>query len=264
VGTDGAFTGAVAHLGYPLFFKENHLHKVYGNMPSNYQIQTTACRGVQRGCHKSLAIVGETLFYKSRAAVCAYDGSLPAEISSALGNIAYTDAVSGVLGNKYYISMATHEKAVHTFVFDTARSLWHKEVGIDPLAYCNASGVLYFIDRSQGEIRPVRATLSDGGESVRWMAESGLWGESSPEKRYISRLDVVMWLDMASEIDFYIEYDSSGRWEHLFHMVGTSLYSFSVPIRPRRCHHFRLKVCGEGDAKVFSISKTIEAGSVMR
>ena len=43
VGTDGVFTGAITHMGYPLFFKENYLHKVYGNYPANYQIQTTAC-----------------------------------------------------------------------------------------------------------------------------------------------------------------------------------------------------------------------------
>ena len=100
-GTDGQFTGAITHLGYPLFFKENCVHKVYGNYPANYQIQTTTCRGVQKGCHKSLAIVNETLFYKSRSAVCAYDGSLPSEISSALGDVVYGNAVAGVIGNKY-------------------------------------------------------------------------------------------------------------------------------------------------------------------
>ena len=47
-GTDGQWTGAITHLGYPLFFKENCLHKVYGTFPSNFQIQTTTCRGVQK------------------------------------------------------------------------------------------------------------------------------------------------------------------------------------------------------------------------
>jgi hypothetical protein len=98
VGSDGKFTGAITHLGYPLFFKENYLHKVYGNYPANYQVQTNACRGVQDGSEKSLAIVNEVLYYKSRNAVCAYDGSLPAEISSALGDSSYFDAVAGSHG----------------------------------------------------------------------------------------------------------------------------------------------------------------------
>ena len=71
VGTDGQFTGAITHLGYPIFFKEGCMHKVYGDsLP--FGVQDTACRGVQKGCGGSLAIVNEVLYYKSRSAVCAY------------------------------------------------------------------------------------------------------------------------------------------------------------------------------------------------
>lgn len=94
LGSDGQFTGAISHSGHPIFFKENCMHKVYGQMPSNFQVQTTVCRGVQRGCGKSLAIVNEILYYKSQHAICAYDGSLPTEISGALGEIQYGNAVA--------------------------------------------------------------------------------------------------------------------------------------------------------------------------
>ena len=69
VGTDGQFTGAISYLGQPLFFKENCLHMVFGRFPSEYQIQDTACRGVQKGSEKSLAMVNEVLYYKSRTGV---------------------------------------------------------------------------------------------------------------------------------------------------------------------------------------------------
>ena len=36
LGTDGKFTGAITHMGYPLFFKENCLHKVYGDYPAQF------------------------------------------------------------------------------------------------------------------------------------------------------------------------------------------------------------------------------------
>ena len=137
VGTDGQFTGAITHLGYPLFFKENCMHKVYGNYPSNYQIQTTTCRGVQKGCGRSLAIVNEVLYYKSRNGVCAYDGSLPAEISAQLGDIAYSDAVAGSHGNKYYISMKDEADLYHLFVYDAQRGLWHKEDNTKVEAFCS-------------------------------------------------------------------------------------------------------------------------------
>jgi hypothetical protein len=70
-----------------------------------------------------------------------------------------------------------------------------------------------------------------------------------------------MSLDIGSTVEFYIQYDQVDMWEHLFTMTGTSLRTFSVPIRPKRCDHMKLRIEGVGDAKIYSISKTIEQGS---
>ena len=155
VGTDGQFTGAVTHLGYPIFFKENCMHKVYGNYPANYQIQTTHCRGVQKNCSKSLAIVNEILYYKARSAVCVYDGSLPVEISSAFGDITYTNAVAGTVKNKYYISMMDNNGEYQLFVYDTKRGLWHKEDNTHVLDFCTYRGELYYIDSKNNQIKTI-------------------------------------------------------------------------------------------------------------
>ena len=261
LGSDGQFTGAVTHLGYPLFFKENCVHKVYGNYPANYQIQTTACRGVQKGCEKSLAIVNETLFYKSRASVCAYDGSLPTEVSSALGEVTYSDAVAGVLGNKYYISMKDESGMYHLFVFDTARGMWHREDNTQVVEFCTCRGDLYFIDYQDNQIKTVRGSGTADTSAISWEAVTGLIGTNSPDKKYISRLDVRLSLGLGTKVTFYAEYDSGGVWEHLFTMEGTTLRTFAIPIRPKRCDHMRLKVVGVGEAKIFSVCKTIEQGS---
>lgn len=260
-GTDGQFTGAITHLGYPLFFKENCLHKIYGNYPANYQIQTTTCRGVQKGCDKSLDIVNEVLFYKSRSAVCAYDGSLPAEISSALGEVSYHDAVAGHLGNKYYISMKDESETPHLFVYDTASGMWHREDNTKADCFCNCRGELYYIDVADKKIKTVNGGGTAESGAIDWMAETGVIGTAMPDKKYISRLSVRMALDAGSKVDFYIQYDSMGSWEHVSTMTGITLRSFTVPIRTRRCDHFRLKIVGRGDAKIYSITKTIEQGS---
>jgi len=261
VGTDGPFTGAVTHMGYPIFFKESCMHKVYGNYPANYQIQTTACRGVQRGCARSLAIVNEVLYYKARSAVCAYDGSLPVEISSALGDVQYSAAKAGALGNKYYISMQDMNGKHHLFVYDTLKGMWHREDNTNALAFCNFRGDLYYIDGADKKIKSVLGSGTPDTSPVKWMAETGIIGTDSPDKKYISRLDVRMYLDMGTRVFFYIQYDSSGAWEHLFTMNGDRLRSFAVPIRPRRCDHLRLRIEGEGGANIYSICKTIEQGS---
>ena len=261
VGTDGQFTGAITHLGYPLFFKENYLHKIYGNYPANYQIQTTACRGVQKGCSKSLAIVNEVLYYKARSGICAYDGSLPVEMSSALGEINYHNAVAGVLGNKYYISMSDDDEKYHLFVYDTKKGMWHREDDTQAVDFCNCRGDLYYIDHADNQIKAVRGTGVPEGDPIHWVAITGIIGTDSPDKKYISRMDVRMSLQVGTRVIFSAEYDSSGVWEHLFTMAGTNLRSFAVPIRPRRCDHLRLRIEGQGEAKIYSICKTIEQGS---
>lgn len=261
LGSDGQFTGAITHLGYPLFFKEGCVHKVYGNYPSNYQIQTTALRGVQKGCDRSMAIVNEVLYYKARHAICAYDGSLPTEISSVLGNVAYSDAVAGAHGNKYYISMKDAAGEYHLFVYDTTKGMWHKEDNLRSDAFCSCKGELYCIDHDSGKIITMLGSATADTKSVEWMVQTGIIGTSIPDMKYISRLLVRMQLEIGTRVRFYAQYNSVGGWEPLGTISGTNLRTFLLPIRPRRCDHMRLRIEGVGDAKIYSITKTIEQGS---
>lgn len=260
-GTDGQFTGAITHLGYPLFFKENCIHKVYGSYPANFQIQTTACRGVQKGCGQSLAIVNETLFYKARSGICAYDGSLPTEASYCLGNETYSNAVAGAVGNKYYISMLDAGGDWNLFVYDTSKGLWHKEDNFHATAFCACRGELYALQDGSNEIVTMLGSGTKDTAQVAWMAQTGEIGISSADMKYISRLTVRMAMDIGTEARFYAQYDFSDEWEPLCNMCSTNLRSFSIPIRPRRCDHLKLRIEGEGAAKIYAITKTIEQGS---
>ena len=259
VGTDGQFTGAITHMGYPLFFKENCVHKVYGNYPANFQIQTTACRGVQKGCDKSLAIVNETLFYKARNAVCAYDGSLPTEASYALGNEAYSEAVGGAHGNKYYISMKDAAGEANLFVYDIAKGMWHKEDDLQADSFCSCRGELYAI--SNGKIITMLGSGTKDIADVDWMVETGEIGISTPDMKYISRITIRMFMDLDAEVGIYAQYDFSDEWECQCVLRSSNLRSFSIPIRPKRCDHMKLRIEGVGAAKIYSITKTIEQGS---
>ena len=237
------------------------MHKVYGDYPANFQIQTTPCRGVQKGCGRSLAIVNEILYYKARSGICAYDGSLPVEMSSALGEAAYYNAVAGALGNKYYISMSDANERYHLFVYDTLKGMWHREDNTEALCFCNCRGDLYYIDYTSNQIKTVRGTGVAETEPIKWEAITGIIGTDSPDKKYLSRMDVRMSLEVGARVSFYAEYDSSGEWEYLFTMDGVNLKTFPVSIKPQRCDHMRIKIIGTGDAKIFSICKTIEQGS---
>lgn len=260
-GTDGQFTGAIAMPGYVVFFKENCLHKVYGNYPANFQIQTTNCRGVQRGCERSLAIVNEVIYYKARHAICAYDGSLPTEISAVLGEERYRNAVAGAHGNKYYISMEDSSGNYQLFVCDTAKGIWHKEDNLRADAFCSCRDELYCIDHDTKQIITMLGSGTQDTGKVSWMVQTGIIGTDMPDMKYISRLTVRMSLEVGARVRFLAQYNSMGSWEHLGTISGTNIRSFSIPIRPKRCDHLRLRIEGIGDAKIYSITKTIEQGS---
>lgn len=261
VGSDGPFTGAITHLGYPCFFKEHVLHKVYISEIGAHGIQDTACRGVQRGSGRSLAIVGEILYYKARHAVCAYDGSLPVEVSSALGEILYGNAVAGAIGNKYYISMEDSTGASHLFVYDAAKGMWHREDGFRAESFCACRESLFAIEEGSVKIRVLKGAGTADEGKIRWMAETGPMGIEMPDQKYISRITLRLSLEMGARLRISIQYDSMGSWQGLCNLSGVSLRSYSLPIRPRRCDHFRLRIEGEGDCRIYSITKTIEGGS---
>jgi len=264
VGTDGPFTGAIAHMGFPLFFKENHLHKIYISDTGGHKIVDTACRGVQKGCKRSLAIVGEVLYYKSLTGICVYDGSLPEWISQAFGNVMYKNAVAGAHGSKYYVSMQGPSGEWHLFVYDTEKGLWHREDDLQVDTFCSCRGVLYAIKHGTGEILTLCGDISEKPEQIEWLAQSGMLGLSMSDRKYISRLQLRLQLPVGSVLSCWAEYDSSGRWVHLFTVAGRGTRAVTFPIKPVRCDHMRLRLEGRGDMKLFSITKTIEGGSDIR
>ena len=234
---------------------------VYGNYPAEYQVQDTACRGVQKGSEKSLAMVNEVLYYKSRTGVCAYNGSLPAEISANLGEVSYNKAVACSHKGKYYISMCdVGANEFILFAYDTEKALWHKEDNTRITAFCSINEELYFINGTN-KIFSMFGSGTKDEKTVEWMAETGIIGCSTPDKKYLSRLSVRLSMEIGTRVHIYIDYDSSGSWESVCSITGHKLNAFTLPIRPRRCDHLRLKIVGNGNAKIYSISKTLEQGS---
>jgi hypothetical protein len=267
IGSDGKFTGAITYLGYPIFFKEDCLIKISVSGAGAHQTKETKCRGVQNGSEGSLAILNETLYYKSSTGVCSYAGSLPVGISDELGEVRYYDAVAGTINNRYYISMRDKEGEYHMFVYDQKMGIWCREDNTQVLYFCKHGDDLYYIDVADNKMKSVRGTLLYDVQDkamegkVEWYAESGNIGYSSPDNKYVSRINVRISLDVGTNADFYLMYDSSGKWEHIFNMSGKGTRTFTIPVIPKRCDHFKYKLVGEGGSKIHSITKTIEQGS---
>lgn len=289
VGIEGKFTGAISHLGYVLFFKENAIIKVYGTDPSNYTITTTRCRGVQDGSERSLITINEILYYKAVNSICSYDGSLPQNISTDLGNELYFEARAGYCKEKYYVCMRNSNYEWRLFVYDTIKGMWHVEDRQEIQCFANAGGGLYFIDKNDylmvvntdalvntifpsmpddrylypaNDIYPNQNYIYDKESCVEWEAETGDIGLDTPDTKYMTGLMVRLVVDNHAQMKMYLQYDSAGVWEEVINIQASDVKrTVNVPIRLRRCDHVKIKMAGIGDCKVYSITKKLKEGS---
>ena len=261
-GTDGVWTGAVTYLGYPLFFKENYVHKVYISSGGAHQIVSMAIDGVQKGSDTSFAIVNDYLFYKSKTGINRFDGTQAVNISSDLGNEQYCDAVGGRLGEKYYVSMKDINEKWHLFVYDVKRGLWIREDNTMALYFADIDNELYYIDGDSTELKTINGTEGKEEDKFPWKIVFGDIGYEYFQKKYLSRFNIRMSLEEDGWAEIYTEYDSNGIWEKRGTINGTGISrTFTLPIIPRRCDHIRIKIEGSGEFKLYSISKILEIGS---
>lgn len=258
VGSDGVWTGAVHYGREVLFFKENCIHKLYGSLPSDYQLIELKHRGIQRGSEGSAVIVNETLFYKTATDIVYYDGSLPVGISYQLGERSYRNAVAGSIGNKYYICMQDEQGNYSLFVYDISKQLWHKEDNIKIEAFCRVDNNLFAV---VGNVLLDLMGVGSQENDFEWYAETGEIGYSYSDNKYVGRILVRLFKPLTSEIRLLIKYDDMTEWESVAEITGGGTRSYSIPIIPRRCDHFRVRIEGVGDCKIYSISKVLDIGS---
>lgn len=261
VGTDGPWTGAINYLGYPTFFKENHIHRVSVSAAGAHQIVDTPARGVQAGSDKSLVIINETLYYKSREDICAYQGGFPSSISRALGDLRYFNGVGGALGNYYYLKMEDSARVASFFSVDISRGIWMREDDLPVVNMAACGGEIYAI----ADNKLLSLTGKEGvlEPPVHWYAETGIQYYEYPDKKYVSRYNLRLKMDKSSRLKIYIEYDSDGNWIPSGEIFYSGTGTVTVPIRPRRCDHMRLRLEGRGTFRLFSIARYLEMGSDM-
>lgn len=273
VGSDGRWTGAVNYQGYPLFFKEDRMHKVYVSASGAHRIQEYTMRGVQPGGAKSLAVVNGVLFYKARDCVCAYDGSgAPTDVSEKLNldSLSYpgsTTSIAAAYRDKYYLYLQMNTPpGSRLLVLDTRRGAWYREsLPIGSITdftefmgslLCAAGGIEEIAHDNQ-----VSAIGDTKEGDVAWSCETGLIGYSTVEQKYVSRFNIRMSLARDAYMDVLVQYDSDGVWHNQGRIQGVGTRTFMLPVRPRRCDHFRIRLEGSGDVRIYSFAKIFEAGS---
>lgn len=265
----GDLTGCISFRGFPSFFKEENIYKVYGSLPSEFDVMGSASLGVPEGNGDSLAIAGETLFYLGRNGVMAYTGGIPQLVSEAFGTQRFKNGVAGSDGLKYYISMQDEEGTWWLYVYDTQRGMWHKEDQTHVTHFAKHEGNLYYLN-DKGEIwitgnvqSPPEGAVAE--ELPEFMVEFTDFTEDDPNKKSVGKIQIRMELGKGANASCWIRYNSSGAWEK----VGQTAYagdkqSYVLPLIPNRCDHYRLRIAGKGECRIHSLAREFATGSELK
>lgn len=248
VGSDGEWTGCIDFSSHVFFSKENIVHKLYGTKPSNYSLTPGHIDGVMKGCHKSMLVIGDILYYWSRRGLLAYTGSVPSLLSNEFGETRFSNVIAGTDNERYYASMKMGEEW-GLYVFDLQRGLWVREDDTHALDFAFLDGVLYYLDTSI-------VTVNSGNESVEWDCEFSPFHETSVNKKGFFSFAFRIWLGRGST--FTVSMNEGGRYKELTTVHAERDRVFNIPIRPTRCDALKLKLSGKGEFRLYQMVREVK------
>lgn len=272
IASEGDFTGAITYNEMPYFFKENICYGIYGNKPSNYQVQQFKCRGVENGAYQTLCQKDGYVYYKSKLGVERFNGNNSALISENLDLKGYTGQCAEICEDKLFVNML--KGTTKCYVYDIKKGMWHKE----KLPYnarkvlVNMGGNLYLIydlisrtciDKIYGHSAETATWLTTASEDIpEWYVVSGEFNANSMLNKYVERFLFELKLEEGAQVEISFSYNNSDEWEKVYKTKNHQQKKLiKVPIVPKRLERMRYKIAGKGMAKIYSILMTIEGGS---
>ena len=256
VGTDGDFTGCCKLSSAVLFWKETKLHKLLGSYPAEYSLYTYEIEGLQKGCHKSMQVINESLYYMGLHGVYSYTGGMPSLVSANFGDKVMTDAVAGNDGDTYYLSVKDGEKW-HLFAHETRSGIWVREDDTHVLDFARVGKDLYFLD-SNGEVWLADGRTEDAAQE--WMAQFTPFYETIYGRKRYSRLLLRVELPVGSLMRAEVCFDD-GIWREAGKLVGRKQDSIPLLIPINRCDRFELRLSGMGPCTILAMMLEYQVGS---
>ena len=256
VGTEGNFTGCCKLTSSVLFWKETKLHKILGGYPSEYSLYTYDIEGLQAGCHKSLQVINEVLFYMGLHGVYAYSGGTPSLISANFGERHFTEAVGGSDGDTYYLCVK--EGNFHHFlVYETRAGIWVKEDATKAVDFARIGKDMYFMDGG-GSV-----WLADSGKDeagLEWLAQFTPFYETAQGRKTYSRLLLRVELPRGSYLTAEVRCDGK-PWRSCGKVVGREGDVVPLRIALNRCDKFEIRLQGKGPCTILSMLREFSVGS---
>ncbi len=255
VDTGGKFGGSV------VAFKEDCIHKIYGNAPDNYTLSTLECCGVKDGARDTLCRVGGALYYLGRGGVYMYDGTRPRLISQKTDLDIADASQAGTDGKKYYL-LAGALSGRRIYVYDPEHKSWHMEdmpENADKFVYND--GRLYLLC---GSLLKCISGDRSAEESVTWSFALHFDEDSYATKNYDKLFIKYKLGDGAA---FTVKTVCDGDRENCGTYTDASGVDveYATAVLPiRRCIEFDLLFCGAGDFTLIDVTREFFATSAKR
>ena len=283
IGTDGKWTGSAVYSSHLIFFKQDSMTRIYGTAPSNWQLANTTVFGVEDGSSKSVVTINDRVYYKSVIGIMAYDGGIPYCISSKF-NIPFRSVVAGTEGIKYYASIQLEDGGYDLMVLDTEKAVWHKEDHLRMRDTCTIGEKMYIVEygdpaltvsnslkasdwllvrgnNATGQIHVVNpASPSESSDQMNWMAEFGPFDEYVENQKVFSKLALRLNVRKNASVRVYISLDE-GEWEMVQRYFAAETGGVFIPIVPRRCDRFSIKIEGTGYCEMKTLTRRVRKGS---
>jgi len=249
IASDGDFTGIAKYSSMLIFFKEHTAHVLRGDKPANYSITEKPMAGIKAGCDKSVCTINDVLYYVGPDGVYRFAGGVPENISKKVDST-FDNAQAGTYESKLYLS------AGDLYVYDPQTSIWVKEDDEELNWPQSAEGNLYYIDGDNN----LTTIAGNRDEIIDWALESVSIDESSIDNKYISKVRIMVQLDIGSDIVVSAKFDG-GDWVQKGYVKSTAKKTYTIPITPTRCSRWKYKLEGRGEMKLIAVSRDVEGGS---
>lgn len=288
-GTVGDFTGCATFQGYPVFFKENAVFRVYGDTPQNFSLRKQNISGVATGCDLSLAEIRGRLYYRSTTGILSWDGGdYPSVISAPLGidfqeiilidpdggeRLKWNGGRAGSDGDRYYLDIEERprlgEQIYHLYTYDTRFGVWHELTtpGLSMGEYAGNGSKVYrvtlFAVESEHYYRYVVYRLPGRLQDIGYRPWTATFADStrayktvltgSEGKKGILRL--LIRCKVTGSMTVWIAYDG-GDFEEVKTIGGDDepKDTYVVPLILRRCDRWQLRLTGTQTAVIYSIA----------
>lgn len=265
----GAFSGISDFMGSPVLFREDGLIEL---AVSGGRIVQAAIRGegAERGAMQSILTLGGVLYYKSREAVCSYDGSYPKRVSSQLGRLgaAQDGAPAGIYNGKYYIKLSPEKGEGGIYSYDPREKRWQCEDDPGVTAFAMRSDLLYAMTGgADGKIILWDPESADETErnyctangypinesAVSWSFETGRLGRRELRGMYPVRLCLRMRGNTAP-VSVGLIFDDSALPDSLVTVPAGTSAVVTLPVPCFRSDTVRLYMSGSGSADILGYS----------